>query len=217
MEKGSKNTSKNIKFNNIICIVFSIILICFIIAILIFGDPTNRLVSCICTLLCYLMPLILFFIFKIKICPMLVTIYLIFITFTAFFSSCLNFGKFIPFLDKIQHFIWGYISCFIGLFILCKTKEIDKIKPFTIILFFIGLSLATACIWELIEFTGDTLFNQTTQGYPVNGITPVTDTMLDLTVHTLGTIIFTIHYCLDKFKNSKLGLTNIINHFKSDC
>jgi len=205
----------NEKINNIICFVFSIVLVSFIVAILIFGDPTNRLVSCICTLICYLIPLVIFYIFRVKICPSLVSIYIAFITFTAFFSSCLNFGKYIPYLDKIQHFIWGYLSCLIGLYILCRTKEIDTLKAITTILFFIGISLATACIWELIEFAGDTFFNQTAQGYPVDGITPVTDTMLDITVHSLGTIIFTMHFCLDKFTHKNLGITYFINSFKS--
>ena len=202
--------------NNTASIVFSIVLVGFITAILILGDPTNRLVACIATLFCYLVPFFIQWIFRIRICPSLVTIYLVFVTIAAFCGSCLNLNYIVTFMDKIQHFSWGYIACFIGLYILCRTKEIDGLKTITIILMFVGISLATAGIWEVIEFTGDNLFNQTAQGVPVNGVTPVNDAMFDIIVHACGTLIFTIHFIIEKATHKNLGLTSLINDFKTD-
>ena len=201
-------------FNYTICLSLSVVLLGFIIAILIFGDPTNRLVACILTLFCFLLPFIVQYIFKTRLTPTLVTIYVVFVTISAFVGSCLNVNKILTFFDKIQHFSWGYIACLIGLFYLCKTNEFDKLKPFTIIFIFFAVSMATASLWELFEFAGDTFLNQTAQGTAINNIVPVTDTMTDILVHFIGSILFTLHYCLDRFTHKNLGITSIINNFK---
>lgn len=202
--------------NNTISIAFCVTLIGFTIAILVWGDPTNRLVSCIATFFCYLIPMLIQWIFRARICPSLVTIYLTFVTIAAFCGSCLNLNYIVTFMDKIQHFTWGYISCFIGLYVLSRTKEIDSLKNITIVLMFVGISLATAGIWEVIEFTGDNLFNQTAQGIPVNGVTPVNDAMFDIITHSGGTLLFTIHFLIDRLTHKNLGITSLINDFKTD-
>ena len=212
----TKKQQTNIIVNIAIIVLFSIVLIGFIIAILIWGDPTNRLVACIATLFCYILPVLVQLIFRFRFCPTLVSIYLAFVTIAAFCGSCLNLNYIVTFMDKIQHFSWGYLSCLIGIYILCKTKEIDNLKTITIVLLFAGISLASSAVWEVIEFTSDNLFNQTMQGVPINGITPVNDAMFDIIVHSIGTIIFTIHFLLDRLLHKNLGITYIINDFKNE-
>ncbi|MBQ9792528.1 MAG: hypothetical protein IJW32_02120 [Clostridia bacterium] len=210
-----KSQKTMIIVNNTISVCLSLFLVGFFIYIMSIGDPNNRMVSCICTFLLYLAPIILQWIFKVRITPTLITIYLAFITLSAFCGSCLRLNNFIPYLDKIQHTTWGYIAGLIGLYYLCKTKEIDTLKPFTIIFIFFAASMATASLWEIIEFTGDTFLGQTAQGHPdINGVVDVTDTMLDMIVHLCGTLVFTLHYCLDSFTHKNLGITYIINDFK---
>ena len=211
-----KEKAISFKIINAIMIVFSVVLLGFIITMLVLGDPTNRMLSCVLTFILYLLPVILQLVFKVKFPLALLIIYLAFITIGAFCGSCLNLNYIVTFMDKIQHFSWGYIACFIGLYILCRTKEIDGLKNITIILMFVGISLATAGIWEVIEFTGDNLFNQTAQGVPVNGVTPVNDAMFDIIVHACGTLIFTIHFIIEKATHKNLGLTSLINDFKTD-
>lgn len=213
-EDLSKGQKFIIIFNNCWSILFTLILLGFIIAKSIYGDTYNRMLSYICTILCYLAPILIQCIFRFRLNPSIITIYLSFITISAFAGSCMRLYVLLPGLDKIQHLTWGYIVCFFALFILCKTKEIDTMKPLTIILFFLCFSLATASIWEIFEFCGDTFLGQRAQGYPIDGITPVTDTMLDIICHTGGTIIFTLHYCLDKFSGKNLGLKSVVNDFK---
>lgn len=211
----TKSQKVMIIINNCISICLSLFLVGFFIYIMSIGDPNNRMVSCICTFLLYLAPIVFQWIFQVRISPTLITIYLIFITISAFCGSCLRLNTYIPYLDKLQHTTWGYIAGLIGLYYLCKTKEIDILKPFTIIFMFFAVSMATASIWEIIEFTGDTFLGQTAQGYPdINGVVDVTDTMLDMVVHLCGTLIFTLHYCLDRFTHKNLGITYIINDFK---
>ena len=119
-------------------------------------------------------------------------------------------------MDKVQHFVWGYLACIIGLFFLCRTKEIDLVKPFTVFVMFFAISMATATIWEIIEFLSDIWFNQTAQGTPINGVISVTDTMYDMICHFSGTILFTIHYILDKVTHKNLGISGMITDFKID-
>lgn len=198
------------------CFLLSSVLISFAITILILDTTRDKLVTCICCGLCYLLPFVVQWIFRSRISPVLISIYLVFLTVAGFLGSCLGLNDVIPHFDKIQHFSWGYIACFAGLFLLCRSKDIDKLKPIMVIIFFMGLSLATASVWELIEFAGDSLLGQTAQGTPINGITPVGDSMWDILMHTCGTILFTIHFCLDKFTHKNLGITAAINDFKKD-
>jgi len=206
----------NTIINYLIILIFEIVLIGFIITMLFLGDPTNRMAACVSALIYYLLPFVLQWVFRVRISPVLISIYLIFITIAGFLGSCLHLYYILPAMDKILHFSWGYISCFIGLYVLARTKEIDLLKTVTIIIFFVAISMATASIWEIIEFTGDTFMNQTAQGKPVGGITPVNDTMLDIICHACGTIIFTIHYLIDKLTRKNLGITSVVNDFKKD-
>lgn len=212
----TKSQKINTKANYIIISTFCLTLAIFTTLLLINGDPHNRLVACISTFFCYLVPIFFQLIFKNRLSPLLVSIYLAFITLAAFCGSCLNLNSLIPFMDKIQHFTWGYIACFIGIYYLCKSKEYDSLKPLTIIVVFFAISLATAGIWEVIEFAGDNLLGQTAQGPKINGITSVSDAMFDIITHFCGSVLFIIHYCIDRFAHKKLGFTHIINDFKSD-
>lgn len=198
---------------NIIMLLLATVLIGFIVTILVLGDPTNRMVSCISTLALYLLPVLLKWLLKLKIPASLWVIYFVFVTLGAFCGSCLNLTHTLQGFDKVQHSMWGYISCFVGLYYLCATKEFEKVNVFTVILLFLGISLATAGLWELLEFAGDNLLGQTAQGKPVGGIVPVNDAMFDILCHTCGSIVFTIHFCLDRCLHKNLGITWVINDF----
>lgn len=202
--------------NYTLCLVFFFILLGFVITMLILGDPTNRLVTCIATGLCYLIPFFIQWIFKTRLSPCLVLLYVIFLTIAGFIGSCLNIYTYLPYTDKIMHFSWGYLAGFIGLYLLCRTKEIDSLKKITIIIIFFGISMATASIWELIEFVSDNLLGQFAQGNPVNGIVPVTDSMLDMFVHFFGSILFALQYIIEVNSKVNLGIKSIIDDFKID-
>ena len=75
--------------------------------------------------------------------------------------------------------------------------------------------MATASIWEVIEFASDVFFDMSSQGTRINGITPLDDTMIDTICHLGGTIIFLLHYTLEKITHKNLGITSIIKDFKT--
>ena len=202
--------------NYIISSIFSLTLVGFLISMIFVGDPYNRLLSCIATLICYLLPILIQAIFKIRLSPSLYLFYLIYVTLAGFCGSCLYMYKTVPYVDKAIHFVWGYIACLIGLYLICRTKEINNMKGFTIFIVFFAVSMATASIWEIIEFLSDKLLGQTSQGVAVNNVIPLNDTMFDIICHFLGSILFALHYALEKLTHKNLGISSVINDFKTD-
>ena len=176
---------------------------------------SSFVIRSIALVFCYSAPLLLQLIFKTRISPSLVLFYLIYLSLAGFGGSLFGAYGYIPNGDKIIHFIWGYVACFIGLYLLCKTGDIDNVKPFTFIVVVFSLSLATASIWEVIEFASDVFFDMSSQGTRINGITPLDDTMIDTICHLGGTIIFLLHYTLEKITHKNLGITSIIKDFKT--
>lgn len=176
---------------------------------------SSFVIRSIALIFCYLIPILLQLIFKTRLSPSLVLFYLTYLSLAGFGGSLFGAYAYIPNGDKIIHFIWGYVACFIGLYLLCKTGDIDNIKPFTFIVVVFSLSLATASIWEVIEFASDVFFDMSSQGVRINGVTPLDDTMIDTICHLGGTIIFLLHYVLEKIFHKNLGITSIIKDFKT--
>ncbi|MBQ8444211.1 MAG: hypothetical protein IJX25_02535 [Clostridia bacterium] len=194
--------------------IFCLASIALLIYYLIIGDPNNRFISCLLTSVLFVLPPLAEYIFKFRLVSGVYLIYLIFVVLSAFFGSCLDIFASVDFYDKMLHFSWGYLACLAGLYFLCITKEIDRMKAVMIVVVIFALSMASDSIWELIEFAGDSIFGQTAQGEAINGIVSVKDTMLDILVHLLGTILFVVQYSIDRFMEVKLGLNKIIDNFK---
>ena len=64
-----------------------------------------------------------------------------------------------------------------------------------------------------VIFLGDTWLGQTAQGAKVNGVVDVSDAMYDIIVHTLGSLVFTAHFCIDRKTKANLGFNAIIADF----
>ena len=213
VEKTDKNIG--IIVAKVISICMSLVLVGFIVGDLVNGNSTDKILAYSCTSICYLFPILIMLIFKVKLPLLVYFVYLIFLTISAFGGTCLNLYDKVNNLDKVVHFLWGYIACIIAIFILCCTKDIHKIKPITLFVAFLAISLATASIWEIIEFFSDKVLGQTAQGEPINGITPVDDTMFDTICHLCGTIIFSLQFWLEKLTRKNLGVKSMIISFNN--
>ena len=98
---------------------------------------------------------------------------LIFLLLSLFAGKSLNLYLIIPQWDKLLHFISGFILVFIGRDIYIKLNgSYANYKLLRIFAFF--FAVAAAGMWEIYEFSVDSLFNMYTQ----NG--SLTDTMLDI-------------------------------------
>ena len=139
------------------------------------------------TFLLFILVIIIPFILKIK--PVMTTIYLVFIFLAMFLGCMLHLYKITTWYDNFTHFLWGYISGYVAIYILDKFKLFNHNKLFDIFFIFI-LSLASSCIWEISEFIIDNLFNMDMQ----RKLTGVNDTMKDVIVTLLGNILFILCY-----------------------
>ncbi len=139
-------------------------------------------------------------IFKIDINDGINFIYILFIFNAHFLGVIMNFYTKIYWFDKYTHFISGIISSLGAIFILVKSK-VNSNRKFNIF-FIISVTLMVAAIWEMFEFTSSCLFNVDPQRVKLTG---VHDTMEDIIVAFLGSIIISMmYYFEDKWNNNLL-------------
>ena len=128
-------------------------------------------------------------IFKFKISDSLNFIYIIFIFMAHFLGVVVNLYDKIYWFDKFVHFLSGIITSFVSLYVIIKFKKNDNIK-FTII-YIIAFSLMCASLWEIFEYLSSYYFNVDPQKVQMTG---VTDTMGDIIVAFLGSILVSLSY-----------------------
>lgn len=159
---------------------------------------TNMVVMVLDTLL-WLIPFLCKPIFKDKISDGIYFFFVIFAFLAAFLGSVIGLYHKTWWYDLAMHFSFGYVASVIGLFFLCKLTDVKAEKTLLVILVCFAVSLAFALIWEIMEFVGDNLFGNFSQGVPIQGAdgnkyTPVNDTMEDVICNTCGAIVFAVHY-----------------------
>lgn len=116
--------------------------------------------------------------------------YYSFIFVAHFLGSVIGFYKYISWFDLFAHFISGILTFYIAYYILEKNKvKIDN--PFILILYFLGFISLVAISWEIVEFSGDILFNSNIQHHLDTG---VKDTMEDMIIALVGGILSIITY-----------------------
>lgn len=199
---------------NIISIIFCLLCLILVVIYLINGDKNNRVLPCIGMAICYILPVLLRC-FKIFLPNSLVVIYLLFITIGGFLGSCLSLYYKIPALDIIVHSLWGYVVCVLAIYLLCKIKKDALNGTLFLVLFVFSFSMATASMWELIEFFSDAVLGQTSQGVPINGVVSVSDTMIDILCHFCGTVLFLLQYLIEKLTKRNLGIGWMISDFNN--
>ena len=120
-------------------------------------------------------------------------------------------------------FIMGIYAYFI--------KDFDKINAPVLIMMMFAFSLGTACAWEVIEFLFDWLLGQNGQGYVTDEVlrhiaeqgytgiranfeklkyVGVLDTDTDMACHTLGSLVFSLHFILHRITKRDLLMGTLI-------
>ncbi len=111
------------------------------------------------------------------------TTVLLFVFFSMYVGNILNIYKIISFYDKLLHFFSGIIIGHIGFSIVRNVIDVKNNKLFLFI-FIISFSAGCAAVWELYEFTTDSLFGFNSQNNSLN------DTMYDIIYGILGSILW---------------------------
>ena len=117
-------------------------------------------------------------------------------------GSIVDFYHQVPNYDTWMHFLSGIIVSILATLILKQTSAHNNLL-FSL-LFILGFSCMVACLWEFMEFTGDKLFSKDAQNVLTTG---VDDTMKDMIVATLGTILYCLIFTFEHKKNKK-GVIN---------
>lgn len=172
------------------------------------GDIYNVLIR-LSLILAVLFPTILRK-FKINISDSSEFIFIIFTFIAHFLGSVLKFYNEIYWLDTFCHFLSGIVVSFFSLELIIKKKW--KINLLFNCLFILGMSSLIATSWEIFEFTSDKLFNKDAQNVLTTG---VDDTMKDMIVALLGSLLFCTSYMYEWFNNKKLIVNTFIDSIKN--
>lgn len=102
----------------------------------------------------------------------------------------------IPHWDKFLHLTSGLLIALVGMVVLWSlNSKGPKLVPSVIIAFILAFSIASAGVWEIWEFTTDSLFGLTAQNNSLN------DTMWDIICGTVGGSIVCIFLYLYYYKD----------------
>ena len=143
--------------------------------------------------------------FKIRINEVINLIYIIFIFMAHFLGVICEFYNYIYWFDKFVHFLSGIVTAFVAIYLLVKCKK-DK-NIFFDILVIISLTLAVAAFWEIFEYLSSFYFHMDPQKVLTTG---VSDTMGDIIVAFLGSVLVSISYYFENKYNYKLLIKKFI-------
>ena len=142
---------------------------------------------------------------KIKINEYINLAYIIFIFMAHFLGVICELYNYIYWFDKFVHFLSGIVTAFVAIYLLVKCKK-DK-NIFFDILVIISLTLAVAAFWEIFEYLSSFYFHMDPQKVLLTG---VNDTMGDIIVAFLGSVLVSISYYFENKYNYKLLIKKFI-------
>lgn len=196
------------------------------------GDPYKRTANCINTALAVWLPFVAQRLLKHRFSFFQHLVYAF-----IMLTSCLIGSVFYLFelwdpYDKLAHGTSGYLlMIFIMGIYAYFIKDFDKINAPVLIMMMFAFSLGTACAWEVIEFLFDWLLGQNGQGHVSDEILQhiarqgytgihanweklkyvgVLDTDTDMACHTLGSLIFSLHFLLHRISKKNLLMGSFI-------
>lgn len=186
---------KNNRYKKLNLLFATIILIGTIIC-MIYDHRANRILSYLAVIPLILIPTIVNkYIYKTT--EKETFIYYLFIFLSYFLGCSVDLYNKTIYYDSIVHFISGVYSMYLAIDIYKRTK----IKNILIqIIFCFGLVFIVAGVWEILEYSMDTIFNMNLQHNIEEG---VVDTMQDIILAFLGGLITYIIYFLKKEKTRK--------------
>lgn len=198
------------KLNNVLMFLCSLASLCYFVRDYNIG-AYDRLLGSASIILVLFIPRIFQKIFKLKISDGMELIYVVFIILAQFLGSVVNLYNTVWWYDLFTHFLSGILTAVLSLVILnWFSMYKDKNKGFNI-LFIISFTLMVASIWEMLEFGADTFLGMNVQHSIETG---VSDTMEDILVAFLGSIIVSLSYLLENIVNKNGFLKKVVSNIK---
>ena len=138
-------------------------------------------------------------------------IFLVFIFISSILGSLYHFYEFVDYFDKFAHLLSGVITAILGIIILKKWKIVARRQLVFDIIFMNILSLAIAGVWEIYEFIASGILDSDLQRVGESG---VTDTMYDMIIATVGSLMVSAMYYViirnEKYRKLGINLTSLI-------
>ncbi|MDD2435645.1 MAG: hypothetical protein PHO63_05295 [Bacilli bacterium] len=141
-------------------------------------------------------------ILKINLNELFKFLYYIFVIILVLFGDMINLIKYTLWFDKITHLYFGFLMSLVAILFIKYNNKNLKERIFFNILFISGFTLLVSNGWEFIEYALDKILHTNHQRWIQ---TCVDDTMVDLLVTFLGSIIIIISYFIEVKKN-KFGI-----------
>lgn len=154
------------------------------------------------------LPYIIEKIFKTKISIVIKTTYIVFIFIAQFLGVTVELYNHISWFDKFTHWLSGIITALLSLSLLSKFKLYNKKNVLFNIIWMISITLAIASLWECFEYGANILFGGDAQRVATTG---VNDTMQDIIVAFIGSIIVSLIYSFE-CKTDNNGIVNSYIH-----
>lgn len=142
--------------------------------------------------------------FKTKISIVIKTTYIVFIFIAQFLGVTVELYNHISWFDKFTHWLSGIITALLSLSLLSKFKLYNKKNVLFNIIWMISITLAIASLWECFEYCANILFGGDAQRVATTG---VNDTMQDIIVAFIGSIIVSLIYSFE-CKTDNNGIVN---------
>ena len=138
-------------------------------------------------------------------------IFLVFLFISSILGSLFHFYEFIDYFDKIAHLLSGIITAILGIIIIKKWRIKSKHQLAFEIIFMNVLSLAIAGVWEIYEFIASGVLDSDLQRVGESG---VTDTMHDIIIATVGSLMVSaMYYAMvrnEKFRKLSTRIASLI-------
>lgn len=142
---------------------------------------------------------------KKEISPLVKTVYIIFVFLAHFLGATMEVYNHVENFDKFTHWVSGIGTALLALILLKLMNMYDNKKIFFNIIFMIAITMMIAGFWEFFEYIANILFGGDAQRVVLTG---VNDTMQDMIVAFLGSIIVSLLYCYEESQN-KNGFVKI--------
>lgn len=149
--------------------------------------------------------------FKVNVSDLVELVYLVFVICASLLGSVLHLYGIIYWYDSLVHYISGMLTALLGFILLIDFKKFDKKSYAFNITYIIFVALAVAALWEIFEFSADSILGGDAQKVLETG---VMDTMKDIICALLGSILVSVCYLYEYVNNKKLLITNFINGLK---
>lgn len=135
----------------------------------------------------------------IKIKDKYIFMYYLFMLLSVIFGQFYRFYCIYWFYDKIVHFISGILTSFISIDIANFYKINNNVFK---VIFVVSFTSFVAVIWEIVEYIVDLICETDLQWFHITGIN---DTMVDMIVAIVASILFAIIYVLYKMVGGSYG------------